>query len=418
MKTVFKSIIAASLLVFTSCSDDDDAAITPAPSASNFVLGVGVTDSNFNTTNFVLATDDIMSGTISLQGQGILQEGYRDYATGGNTFYSIGGLGVTDVNAYTIAPDSTLVVRDNLTFPLQIDGFRQVDETGNTMLGISVPQDQTANAAILFYTVDIATNTIQTTGQVPFASVNPDPLNSRIFTTGMQVSGGKLYQTFYLINQNDFNTPNTDTQYVAVYNYPDFTLDTVISDTRFGPAGAFNTRSGIFQTSNGDLYTVSNSNFGFTQATKPAGVLRIPAGTTSFDHNYSFNTETAPNGGKIIHAIAVGNGRLFAAISSKVLEGPDGTNGFGNVYSDTNLRLAIVDLNAQTITPITGAPEYTGNGGRSFAAFQDGDHVYSSIADANGVVNIYRTNLNTATATRGAQVEGTFVGGIAKIELQ
>ncbi len=416
MKTILKSVFAASLLLLNSCSDDDDNAPV-APAASNFVLGVGVTDSNFNTSNFVLATDNVMSGTISLQGQGILQDGYRDYATGGNTFYSIGGLGVTDVNAYSIAADSTLQVRNNLTFPLQIDGFREVDDTGNTMVGISVPQDQTANAAILFYTVDIATNTIETTGQVPFSSVNPDVANSRIFTTGMQVSGDKLYQTFYLINRNDFNTPNTDTQYVAIYNYPEFTLDTVISDTRFGPAGAFNTRSGIFTTANGDLYTVSNSNFGFTQATKPAGILRIPAGTTSFDPNYTFNTETTANGGKIIHAISIGNGRLFAAVSSKVLEGPDGTNGFGNVYSDTNLRLAIVDLLNQTITPVSGAPEYTGNGGRSFAAFQDGNLVYSSIADDNGVVNIYRTNINTATATKGAVVEGTFVGGIAKIEL-
>lgn len=414
MKTILKTMLVASVIVFASCSSDDDNTTTETttPTTSKFVLGLGVTTST-ETTNFVLGVDDLMTGTIDLQNQGILQDGYRDYATGGNTFYSIGGLGVTDVNAYTLATDGGLNVNNSLTFPLQLDGFEQINTT--TMLGISVPQDQTANAAIQFYTIDIETNAIVNTGQVPFEGVNPDTANNRIFHTGMQISGNKLYQTFYLVNKDDFNTPNTDTQYVAIYNYPEFTLDRVISDNRFGPAGAFNTQSGVYTTENGDIFTVSNSNFGFTQATKEAGILKIPAGGTQFDPNYTFNTENVTNGGKIIHAIYAGDGKLFAAVSTKVLEGPDGSNGFGNVYSDTNLKLAIVDLNLKTITNVSSAPEFTGNGGRSFAAFKDGNSVYTAITDANGTTNIYRTDLNNATATKGAQVDASFVGGISKI---
>lgn len=414
-KNWFTYLLLLCIATTISCTDDDpienDNGSDDAPL---FILGLGVTTPT-ETTNFLLETDDLMTGVLSLQGQGTLQNGYRDYAYGGDTFYSIGGLGITDVNTVTAASDNTLNIESGLTFPFQIDGFRDVDGTGTTMVGISQPQSPATSQDITFYNVDIATNTIASTNAVPLRDVYNETTDWA-FTTGMQVRGNKLFQTFYPIDNTTFTTNHTDTQYVAIYNYPEFTLSNVITDTRFGPAGAFNTRSGIFVTESGDLYTVSNSNFGFTQATKPAGILKIAAGTEVFDTSYTFNTETAANGGKIIHAIYVGNGRLFTAISSKVLEGPDGTNGFGNVYTDSNLSLAIVNLETQTITPVSGAPEYTGNGGRSFAAFQDGDVVYSAITDAAGVTNIYQTNLTTATAIKGAEVQATFVGGIARLK--
>ncbi|SFN37702.1 protein of unknown function [Bizionia echini] len=412
VKSAYSFLFIFLLATVVGCSSDDDLPINTSVGDTVFTLGLGVTTST-ETTNFVLGTDNLMSGTLTLQGQGTLQDGYRDYAFGGNTFYSIGGLGVTDVNAITATASNTLNFQSGLTFPFQLDGFIEVNST--TMLGISLPQSAATSENITFYTVDIPSNTITNTNTIPVRDVYNDT-DDWIFTTGMTVRGNKLFHTFYPVSSATFVTANTDTQYVAIYNYPELTLDTVITDSRFGPAGAFNTRSGIFSTESGDIYTVSNSNFGFTQATKPAGILKIASGTETFDANYTFNTETAANGGKIIHAIYVGDNKLFAAVSTKVLEGPNGTNGFGNVYTDSNLHLAIVDLEAETITRVAGAPEYTGNGGRSFAAFQDGDVVYSSITDANGTLNIYQTNINTATAIKGAEIEATFVGGIARLD--
>ncbi|WP_026776447.1 DUF4374 domain-containing protein [Polaribacter sp. Hel_I_88] len=402
-----------SIAFLIGCDDDN----TETPDNNNtekqFVLGIGVTTPT-ETTNFLLSTDDLMTGTLSLQGQGTLQDGYRDYGFGANTFYSIGGLGVTDVNTVTTDGANGLNIETGLTFPFQLDGFREANGVANTMVGISLPQSPSTSENITFYNVNISGNSITNSNTVPVRDVYNETTDW-IFTTGMQVRGNKLFQTFYPIDNATFTTNNTDTQYVAIYNYPAFTLDKVITDTRFGPAGAFNTRSGIFVTETGDIYTVSNSNFGFTQATKPAGILKIEAGSETFNEDYTFNTETAANGGKIIHAIYVGDNKLFAEVSTKVLEEPDGSNGFGNVYTDSNLHLAIVDLVAKTITKVAGAPEFIGNGGRSFAAFKDGNVVYSSIKDANGIVNIYQTNLDTATAIKGAQVDATFVGGIARI---
>ncbi len=109
------------------------------------------------------------------------------------------------------------------------------------------------------------------------------------------------------------------------------------------------------------------------------------------------------------HAIYIGDGKLFATVTTK-------EHTIDDRRQDTNLRLAIVDLTAETITLVANAPEFSGNGGRSFAAFLEDGKVYSAIADEQGVVNIYQTDVATATPTKGAVVEATFVGGITKLQ--
>ncbi|MFC6997063.1 DUF4374 domain-containing protein [Rufibacter roseus] len=401
------SLFAGVVFTAFSCDDKDD----PTPAAETdkvYALGVGVTTSTA-TTNYVVQTGDLMNGTISLTGNGLLQEGYRDYAFGGGNFYSIGGLGVTDVNTISLNASNQLTTKTGLTFEMANNEFIDVDGTGKTMVGVSMPANPTAGLNAKFYTVDVASNTITNRAEVPMNDIHPSN-QDWLFHTGMQVRGNQLFQTFYPVNHTTYATANTDTCYVAIYSYPGFALQKVIKDTRTGPAGAFNTRSGIFETENGDLYTVSNSSYsnGYSQSTKPAGILRIAAGSTEFDQNYFFNTDTAPNGGKIAHAIYIGNNKLFAAIT---VVPPT----LDDRWSDKNLRLAIVDLSAKTITRVANAPVFTGNGGRSFAALVDGDKVYTAIA-ADGVVNIYQTDIATATATKGAEVQGSFLGGIARLK--
>ena len=409
-KTIFRSILAVGVLAIISCSSDDDTTTTGNEGNDKvYVLGLGVTTTT-ETTNYVIETDNLMSGVISLVGQGTLQDGYRDYAQGGDTFYSIGGLGVTDVNTITATEDGNLNILSGLTFEHQVDGFRDIDGTGATMLGVSSPLSPTTSENIQFYTVDVASNTKSNITSIPFSDVY-DTDEDWIFHTGMQVSEGKLYQTFYPVSATTYNTQNTDTQYVAIYSYPSFELENVITDTRVGPAGAFNTRSGIFKAENGDLYTISTSSFanGYSQSTKPAGILRIPAGTSAFDPDYFFNTSEYMTGGRIAHAIYVGGNKLFAAIT--VVE-----HTVDDRWSDANLRLAIVDLTGQTITLVEGAPEFSGNGGRSFAAFEEDGMAYTAISDANGTVNIYQTDIDTATAVKGAKVEASFVGGLGRLK--
>jgi hypothetical protein len=409
IKQLFNAALLSGLAMgAVSCSKNNNTETPVVPGPTVYALGIGVTTPTA-TTNYVLQTSDLMSGTISLTGNGILQDGYRDYSFGGSKFYSIGGLGITDVNTITLDASSKLTTQTGLTFELPNNDLIDVDGTGKTMVGVSMPTGPTVGLNAKFYTVDIAGNTVGNKVDVPMTSIYPSS-DDWIFHTGLQVRGNQAFQTFYPVDATTYATKNTDFNYVAIYSYPGFALQKVIKDSRTGPSGAFNTRSGLFKTESGDLYAVSTSSYsnGYSQSTKPGGILKIAAGATEFDANYFFNTDAAANGGKIAHAIYIGNGKLFAAVTNKV---PTLTDR----WSDANLRLAIVDLVAKTITPVTNSPVFSGNGGRSFAALVDNGKVYTAIS-VGGVVNIYQTDIATATATKGATVEGSFVGGIAKMK--
>jgi hypothetical protein len=402
------TLLAGLAITVASCKKSSNTDNPSMGGTKVYALGIGVTTTTA-TTNYVLQTGDLMTGTLSLTGNGILQTGYRDYTYAGSKFFSIGGLGVNDVNTYSLDASDKLTVKTGLTFELPNNDLVDVDGTGKTLVGVSLPTGPTVGLNAKFYTVDVATSTAANKVDVPMTSVYPST-DDWFFHTGLQVRGNQVFETFYPVDATTYATKNTDNNYVAVYSYPGFVFQKLIKDSRTGPSGAFNTRSGLFKTEAGDLYAVSNSSFsnGYSQSTKPAGILRIASGATEFDTNYFFNTDAATNGGKIAHAIYIGNGKLFAAITTIAPT-------IADRWSDGNLRLAIVDLNAKTITPIANAPVFSGNGGRSFAALLDEGKVYTAIS-FGGVVNIYQTDVATATATKGAVVQGSFVGGIARLK--
>ncbi|WP_316762201.1 DUF4374 domain-containing protein [Pedobacter aquatilis] len=380
----------------------------PEPTGAKvYALGIGVTTTS-GTSNYVLQSSDLMTGTLSVAGNGILQDGYRDYAAASGKFFSVGGLGITDVNTLSLDASSKLTTKTGLTFDLPNNDLVDIDGTGKTMVGVSLPTGPTVGLNAKFYTLDVTNNTVGNKVDVPMTNVYPST-DDWFFHTGIQVRGSQVFQTFYPVDATTYATKNTDNNYVAIYSYPGFVLQKVIKDARTGPSGAFNTRSGLFKTEGGDLYAVSNTSFnnGYSQSTKPAGILKIASGATEFDATYFFNTDAATNGGKIAHAIYIGSNKLFVAITTKVPT-------LADRWSDANLRLAIVDLAAKTITPVTNAPGFAGNGGRSFAALVDEGKVYTALT-AGGVTNIYQTDIATATATKGATVQGTFVGGMARL---
>src|SRR5690606_21212532 len=203
-----------------------------------------------------------------------------------------------------------------------------------------------------------------------------------------------------------WKTNDTDRVYVAVYSYPGFALEKIIEDDRTGPAGAFGTRSGIFATESGDVYTVSHGGYGYSQTTKEPTILKIAAGTAEFDEDYVFRTADVTNGGRIVHAIYLGNNKLFATVS---------TGEQASQWADDNLKFAIVDLAAKTITAVADSPTFSGNGGRSFAAFYHDGKAYAA-ATVNDVLNIYEIDVANATLRKGAQVDASFVGGLGQLK--
>lgn len=402
LKNGLYALIALALF---SCKDDDNN-VDPGPPEEDekvYVLGLGVTTTEA-TTHYVLQASDLMNGTFSLINNGTLQQGYRDYAQVGSNFYSVGGLGVTDVNTIYVDESGKIATRTGLNLITGVTDFKDVDGQGNTVLAVAVPAAPADGTDAEFVLIDVAQNSIKSTVKQPVRGVHAG--GDWLWHTGIVVRGNQAFQTFTAFNA-DWTTTDTDTAFVAVYSYPEFQLQKVIKDARTGPAGAFNTRSGIFVTESGDIYTVSHTGYGYSQSTKDAAILKIPSGSSDFDESYYFNTANAANGGRIIHALYIGNNKLFVSIRPGERA--------ESQWADDNLKFAIVDLASREIKAVSGSPVFTGNGGRSFAATYDDGKVYTA-ATVDGVCNIYEIDVAQATAVKGAVVEASFVGGLARLK--
>lgn len=402
----YRSFIYTLLLLacisFSSCEKEtaSEADIPFAP----YVLSLGIT-SNGATTYYVVTTDNLMSGTINAVGKGLEQNGYRDYEQGANTIFSIGGLGVTNAIGMVRNSEGYLEEKGNFVFSNTLNAFTQVDE--KQMLGLELPANKESGNKITFYTVD--TDRISIQSQTRHTPVHPLSEVEWPSITGMCRSGDNIYVTYLPMNPTTFETRYTDTTYVAVYSYPDMNFKTLMKDTRTGPAGSWNAYNGIFKVENGDLYVMSSSSLsnGYSQSTKNAAFLRIPKGSTNFD-NYYFDFETASGGLKPAHIQYIGNGLLFAEVST--LNPQTAADRWG----DKSLKCCIIDLQTKTIRDIPQIPIHNGNGGRRFHVVTEGQYVYVPITTAEGTY-IYRVDTQLAAAQRGAKISTTFVGGFFRI---
>uniref|UniRef100_A0AB33IZA2 DUF4374 domain-containing protein n=2 Tax=unclassified Prevotella TaxID=2638335 RepID=A0AB33IZA2_9BACT len=408
MKKIFQNIFAW-LLVSSLCAlsvgcDDEqmgDAEIANAP----YVLSLGIT-SGRSTTYYVVSAEDLMSGTINAVGKGIEQNGYQDYQQGGQTFFSIGGLGVTSIKGIQRGADGFLKENGEYVFGSTPAEFTKIDD--QTMLAMELSKADDPTGTIMFYTIDIKTLAVKSiVKDIPVGKLRE---HETPYVTGMQKSGNKVYVTYLPMNNKTYMTDFTDKTLVAVFNYPSMTLDKILEDDRFGIGGSWNAFNGLMKDEKGDIYVMSNSSLsnGFSQNTKHSGFVRIPAATTAFDTDYAFDFEQMTGGRKVAHVQYVGNGLVFAEVSTIVPQTA------ADRWGDKKLACYVIDLYGKTAKEVTDIPVHNGNGGRRFAVLVEGNYVYSPIATDEGIY-IYRTDMSTGKAVRGAKVSTTFVAGMGKL---
>lgn len=383
----------------TSCTDDDEKN-TPNAQGNQFVVSLAIQNSDNTFTYYTVPFADVMSGSLSAQGKGIEQPGYFDFHQIDNTIYSIGGL--DDVNVVGISKSETGELKQigNISFANSLSDIVKADD--NTL--VAVEMAATSNV-VKFHTINANTVTVSSTKQHPVSDLSN--LAAPSFS-GMRISGNQLFLSYYISDPTSFNTPYTNEAQVAVYSYPGLVFQKVISDTRTGPVGGFNTKSGLIKDEQGNIYALSNSNpaNGYSQTTKKGGILRIANGQTTFDQNYFFDVEALTSGKNIAHLKYLGNGKALAEVNTEA-------NANQTRWSDGPLKTAIVDLNAKTLTYITGLPQHAGIG-RRLAALQDGNQVYMAIPEGNGIY-VYKIDTQNHTAIKGAEVQANFVAGFSKL---
>ncbi len=440
--------------VLFACEDSDDTVEvdpTPTPDAtekSSYVLSFQSIAADNSTLDFILdvpTLDALESGVLSVEGKGIPQLGWRFAAQAANTVFTFGFSDDNKAVAYQL--DDEGAVKESTNFIMNNNLDKSIAVAGDDKLIVvdlirtaSAPTDQNPVPSVpelIFTIVDgktgksesQATNAID--NRLDFQNDPENPVNLTTsylpWVTGMEVRGNKLFVAYHKLSvDGSFRMVDADKAYVAVLNYPAFTLDTLIEDTRANSIGV-NSQTGLHQTEEGTIYAFSAASSNamgiFGEASHPSSIIRIPAGSNTFDTEYFFDVENAPNGGKIFWMDYIGNNKAIARILIKANEPqlPD-----WSVFSEQGgfFKLVVLDLENKQVTDVTGIPphanRYSANtyveNGKAYISARVGAPTAAGSVSAAGTTNIYIVDPETATATKGATIDGAAVKGIFKIK--
>lgn len=403
MKTTLTKTFAVLALAsaFASCKKEDG-----VRNPGNFVVAVTPTAST-GVADYLVTASSLDTGKVSILGNGVEQDGtYRYYLTTNNKFFSMlygqGNPGA--VTAYNIQGGDLTKISNFQTETVQ--AFADVDDD---ILLTKVPRTINAAPTPTVYTYyQVNTNTLQIAKEGTLDAMAPGNNGEIAHFSWLQQVGNKVFAPFFSIKNRNFHSDYHDQAWVAVYSYPDMTLEKTIKDDRTSFIGRYFT-NGLAVVENGDTYAFSSSvsTKGVTNTdntvstvladTKPAAITRIKAGTTEFDKSYYFDVEAASGNYYVTNWIYVGNNKFVAHIQPKAEKG---------AYT-AGKELAIVDVNAKTITKVTGLPQtaeisnltvmnYTPKNGTA----------YIGVNLLNSESYVYKITASNATASRGLKVEG------------
>lgn len=409
--------IAICLTIFSCSKDDENGVVTPPePTAvSKYVVGFqALPVGDASPVDYILelpSLESLTTGEISVEGQGTPLKGWRFFHNVKNTVFTAGYSDDDKCIAYGLDNDGKLVEKGNFAFQSTLDNYAAIDD--KTLLAVELTYSGLSNKR--FHIINAETGKLEKIVEHPIdidmgdgTAANPGSIP---WVTGMVLQGDKLFVSYHKwLADGSYVTPDVDRAYVAVFKYPEFELEKIIYDQRTSPIGVNGHSTGIEKTENGDIYSYSSSalSAGFTAATKPSGILRIKNGTTEFDKDYFFDVEKAPNGGKLFWMDYIGNGKAIGRI---IL---DDTIGAWGVFEEVGnfFKLVVIDLQNKTITDVQGIPTHASRY-TSPMFVENGKAYISSFAGAE--THVYVVDPETATATKGAKVQGLALKGIFKI---
>lgn len=414
MTTLKKSTLLLAtgiVLGLASCSKDNkDNGGDGAAGAGRFVIAAAPTATGSEgVADYLLTAASLESGSLSTAGNGIEQDGtYRYYTTSGNKFFSMlygqGNPGA--VTVYQLDKNGKMEKLTNF----QSETVQAFAPVGNDILMIKAAR-QYATPTGRWYRVSTESLTIVGEGQF---NANELANNGELghFSWIEQV-GNKVFAPFFSIKATTaggWTTDYPDSAWIAVYSYPDMTLEKVIKDNRTSSIGLYFT-NGLTKVENGDVYAFSPSNTVTTNgtdqsfnATKPSAITRIKSGTTAFDQSYLFNIEAVAGGAYMTSWINVGNGIVVATLNTADKK---------SQWQAAN-KLAIIDLANKTFKWVTGTPDPAMITDFSMTNYSPKDGTaYIGITTSDSKSAVYKVNAASATATRGLELVG---GNITAIQ--
>ncbi|WP_028982434.1 DUF4374 domain-containing protein [Sporocytophaga myxococcoides] len=394
------------LFVASSCEKKKD----PSPGEvggltgqTKYVIAASPEGTLGESSNYLLTSGDLTSGSISTKGNGIEQDGYRYYVFHKNKVFSLlygqGNPGA--VTAYMLNTAGEL----QKTHELQTESVHVFGTVNDEILLIKVPRQGDANATM--FRVDA--NNPQILASKTINIVDLAGNGERAHFTGAFQVGNKVYAPYMCIKGitgSAFHTNYTDSSWVAVFSYPDLNLERVIRDNRTSYFGYYFAQNCLKEVENGDVYAFSRAvveGAGVVPSTKPSAIVRIKKDATEFDKSYFFNVQEKSGGHHLSSEKYFGDGKFLLTMFAEAGK----TSG--------NVKYAIADVFAETFTWVTGIPSAPTHVGMHPYVWPDKKSISLGITtDADGPY-IYNINVN-GTATRGMQVESGSITAVGSLE--
>lgn len=454
--SLWRVVMAALIPIasLTACSDNDEPGNgnESGDGSGKFVFATTVQGSN--ATSYVLLTGETLDGgTLSTVNNGLLNDGATQWVFYKNYLYALtynqGNAGTT--RSYILGNNGQMEARST---EYRISRFSSYGAYNDDIITMSTGEGPASLAdaqgykpmTLLVTYLDVFNETSRTndTSTGLYSMENFLGNGEYVTLAGAEQSGSRLYCGAVLMGLSQYGVASENgkwirpgfehlvhteaggsgagsykagelvgTQYpdecwVAIYDNENM-LNPVLAKTDkiSTPCGRY--RSQYYQTvwaaENGDIYVFSAS-YAKTmtdqgqKTTLPAGVCRIPAGSTSFD-DYYCNIEAQTPGGN----------RSFMRCW------PAGGNSFLMVMYDRSLteknpaatELVIFDATSKKLTYVTGLPSNVSSIGKT--VYSQNGKVYIPVNVENEQPAIYAINTATAQATKGVTIEATDITG-------
>ncbi|WP_231460302.1 DUF4374 domain-containing protein [Pedobacter sp. Leaf132] len=410
--TITRTLLALAFVgVLSSCQKKSDREVIPE-NPGNYIIAVSPT-AIASKADYLVTASSLENGAVSIVGNGVEQDGlYRYYVTAKNKFFSMlygqGSPGA--VTVYGVADGKLKKLNDFTSATVQ--AFAPVNDD---ILMVKVPRRLAADGTPTvyeWYRVSAETNAEVAKGTTD--AIIPSGNGEIAHFSWIKQVGNKVFAPYFGIYANFF-TRYPNEAGIAVFSYPDMKYEKTIKDTRTSFIGRYFT-DGLGVVENGDCYAFSSSVAmdGLTSAegkltsTRPSAITRIKSGTTEFDQTYFFNFEEVSKGYVITNWLNIGSGKFIANME------PVATKGAYVVGK----RLAVVDVVAKTVTPVTGFADPATISSITTTNYSplDGKTGYIGVNLLDGSTYVYKVDALTSVATRGLKVEGGLITAIQHLK--
>ncbi|BDD06763.1 DUF4374 domain-containing protein [Aureibacter tunicatorum] len=423
------------MLTFTACNNGESDEPTPTPTPTPEpepepdpeLLEWGVylkldAERDPAETEYLIGGIDLMEGEITAEGKGYEFLGWNFVRSVDKTVF-VSGYGDNICRSYTLADDDKFVENGgSFIFDNAIEIFGHTSDN-KTMLAIETNRQGFDNS--LLYFVDAKTGNV--TKKVSLEIYTDQEKDQKSLPSALVVRGDKLYVPFHVVDATGgYSYPDPNNAYVAVYPYPDVTAtpEKIISDNRTSNIGTNGFTTGLILADDENLYSYSCGTLssGFAPAsTNPSGILRINNATNDFDENYFINTEEVA-GGQIFWMDYVGDNKVLARVlvDDHLYSDITQVNEQGApIYawaaygrSIFHQKLVIIDLVAQTSTDVKDVPLHAKR--YTSPLLVDEGKAYVSVETAQDAY-VYQIDVETATAVKGAKINGKTIKGFFKL---